>query len=1535
MFRTLVCVLILGWVVGVPATQATTYYVDAELGKEEYNGLCPTKVGETCGPKPSIRSAILLATDGDEIVVADGVYVGLQNSNQGFYGASIHLRSANGPANCIIDVGGWLSGFYFHANEGPDAIVDGFTITGGHATNGGGLRCAGASPTFQNCMFIENNANDRGAGVFCSDDGHPTLINCVFRGHYSAVGGTIACDGGSVTLVDCQLAESTTDLHGAAVRVDAGTISLERCLIENNAAAEIGGAAYVASGELVLRNSVLRFNSAGTFGGGVALVGGSATAVNCTMTRNDAQTYGGGVYSDNGAVVLGNCILWDDSPEEIVSVGGSVDVRYTNTAWYVWAGEGNISVDPRFAAPGDYHLSADSPCIDVGTDTPPGGLTGQDVDGRPRVLDGDGDTVALPDMGAHEFDASEPCLAATVGVFNFTAHEEEPAPAPETLTVRNCGGGVLNWAVTSDCAWVLVDPPSGKSFGEADFVTVSIDPTLAMHGHNTCELTVSDVDGLNPPRHLTVNLTLSANLRVPSEFATIQEAIDAALLPADVVLIGDGVYSGPGNKGLDLGGKVLTVRGEHGAENCIIDCENDGRGFLFENGETRASVVESLTVTNASTYAIRCAGASPTIRNCTLTNGASVGLRANDGAPLLLKCRITNNSGGGVTLDESDAEIVDCVIAGNHDGGGIHMFWSSPFIANCRILANSTTGDGGGLHWSYLSDPIVVNCVIAHNRADDGTGIYAGGQGAIVNCTIYGNASTHGYSVAPVYCWSTDVTLANCIVDAFLGIYPYSAYSDEVQVVRCAVYGADYASWNDGSNLDIQVVLADPDGPDDDPNTWEDNDYRTIDPRCVDAGSNENVPLDLVDLDGDGDANEPMPLDLHRVTRFADVASIADTGDGAAPIVDIGAYELGAAMPIVGLSAPWIDFFRAEDDPAQAVQTQTLTIRNDADGVFNWQILAENVPWLTVTPTSGMITDAPAEVTLAVDSSSLAYGAYTTPLVISAPGAINDEITVTVAMHVTREFAVPSQHATIQDAVDATAVDGDVITLADGVYTGVGNKNVELRGRRLIIRSANGAANCVIDCEEDGRAFWIREGEREPTEIRGVTIHNGKTGPGGAILCDGTSASIRDCEFAFNRGSNLSQEAAGGAVCAVGGGVVSVDVCRFESNTATNGSGGAVAVSVGSTLSLRQCEFLDNYAAYAHGGAVAVGDIYFREPPTLVAEDCTFTANAARHSGGAMVCAETGSVTMRRCDFVGNEARGASGGALSVGTFFAEFVDCEFRDNLADRDGGAIHHWADESTGAQLHLERCLIAGNISGFRGGGIRNEGCDIWVENSILARNRTGYGGGGVNGSYCHFDNCTFLKNASLHYGGAHIYSGTGTKVWHCILQGTGYYPLVGGIAVRYSATNFNAPGAGNIIVDPLFVDEDGPDDDLSTWDDNDLRLQPDSPCIDASDPNAVFDVDARDLDGYLRVCDGDQDGFALVDMGAYEFGASIRGDLNCDGLVNFDDVDGFALAVSNPEGYWQRNPDCTREMADIDEDGVVGFTDINPFIDLLLR
>ena len=103
---------------------------------------------------------------------------------------------------------------------------------------------------------------------------------------------------------------------------------------------------------------------------------------------------------------------------------------------------------------------------------------------------------------------------------------------------------------------------------------------------------------------------------------------------------------------------------------------------------------------------------------------------------------------------------------------------------------------------------------------------------------------------------------------------------------------------------------------------------------------------------------------------------------------------------------------------------------------------------------------------------------------------------------------VRAESATIQAGITVASA-GDTVLIADGTYTGTGNKNLDFGGRAITLRSASGdPATCIIDCEAVGRGLYFHSGETAEAAVIGLTVRNGKAttttvgGPmGGAVFC--------------------------------------------------------------------------------------------------------------------------------------------------------------------------------------------------------------------------------------------------------------------------------------------------------------------------------------------------------------------------------------------------------------------------------------------------
>ncbi|MDE0483364.1 MAG: right-handed parallel beta-helix repeat-containing protein [Candidatus Poribacteria bacterium] len=113
---------------------------------------------------------------------------------------------------------------------------------------------------------------------------------------------------------------------------------------------------------------------------------------------------------------------------------------------------------------------------------------------------------------------------------------------------------------------------------------------------------------------------------------------------------------------------------------------------------------------------------------------------------------------------------------------------------------------------------------------------------------------------------------------------------------------------------------------------------------------------------------------------------------------------------------------------------------------------------------------------------------------------------------------VPADQPTIQSGIDA-AKDGDTVLVADGIYKGEGNVNIDFKGKKIVVKSQNGAETTTISCRwtENTRGFIFQNGETHDSVLDGFSIMNGIHDLGGGIYCNNSSPTIKNCVIAWNR----------------------------------------------------------------------------------------------------------------------------------------------------------------------------------------------------------------------------------------------------------------------------------------------------------------------------------------------------------------------------------------------------------------------------------
>jgi predicted outer membrane repeat protein len=148
------------------------------------------------GSVPNIRAGIIAASPGDTLLLADGTYSGIENTELSFAGKALVLTSESGdPHSCIVNIQGdellWRRGFQFFNGEGPETVLDGITIMNGYGYEGSAIWCWGASPTITNVILRRNTAVLNGGAVYCGGGCNPTIRNATFVGNTAGTGAAV------------------------------------------------------------------------------------------------------------------------------------------------------------------------------------------------------------------------------------------------------------------------------------------------------------------------------------------------------------------------------------------------------------------------------------------------------------------------------------------------------------------------------------------------------------------------------------------------------------------------------------------------------------------------------------------------------------------------------------------------------------------------------------------------------------------------------------------------------------------------------------------------------------------------------------------------------------------------------------------------------------------------------------------------------------------------------------------------------------------------------------------------------------------------------------------------------------------------------------------------------------------------------------------------------------------------------------------------------------------------------------------------
>ncbi|HBO44671.1 MAG TPA: hypothetical protein DD670_12215 [Planctomycetaceae bacterium] len=592
-----------------------------------------------------------------------------------------------GAESLTIDAGGLSRAFFI--GSGVEATVEGLTLVGGHAEDGGAIASQGTF-TARDLVVSGNSASNQGGGFF--GVGISTFENTVFAGNQAVAGGAVA-NSGVLHVANSILVGNRADEGGGAVaNSGAGAITLVNSTVVCNAAAE-GGGIHSPFGSATVQNSIVALNEAATdpdlLGALAAGSGYNLIGVDPIFVRNPASGGDG----------------WGD--------------------------------DPANDDYGDLRLAATSPAIDAGSNA-----LALDAAGNPLVVDFGGDPRIgrqTVDIGAYETNRtvyvvnSLNDVVAADGV--LTLREALQAANTNTAVHEAPAGFVEGWDV------VRFDLSLHGGTILLGGSQLAILDRIVIEGPGADLLSI-DAGGLS--RVFSVGsgievemagLTIRGGSAQDVSSTDLNDDDGGGIFNTGVLTITDVVLRD--NSAQGDGGGVYNKQGAVTVVTSALEANSAGLyGGAIHNEPAGTTTATGSIFTNNS--AVSRGGAIYNLGTLTIDDSTFNGNTAmlstsygggvanlNGGTARIVGTIFTGNRaayGGGVfTSQNTTITIANSVVSGNHAhyfGGGLLNYSNSVMtVVNTTVASNNAGQNGGGVYSPTTSQLIVKNSIIALNTA--------------------------------------------------------------------------------------------------------------------------------------------------------------------------------------------------------------------------------------------------------------------------------------------------------------------------------------------------------------------------------------------------------------------------------------------------------------------------------------------------------------------------------------------------------------------------------------------------------------------------------------------------------------------------------------------------------------------------------------------------------------------------------------------------------------------------------------------------